>query len=949
MTPQAAPPVDLPIPLTQFVGRARELEELVGLVGSTRLLTLTGPGGSGKTRLAAEVALRLREPFTRIAWVDLAPLEDAALLPEHVGAALRLADRPDCSSADAVARAIGGERLLLVLDNCEHLVDPCARFVESVLRASPSTAILATSREALGVSGETAWLVPPLVGDEAAQLFVDRARAALPAFEVTAANRDALHEICRRLDGVPLAIELAAARVRVLSLEQIAQRLDDAFRLLTSGSRTALPRHRTLRATMEWSYGLLGTREQVLLRRLSVLAGSFTLDAAEAICAGDPLEPEDILDGVTALADKSLVMLEPCGPLARYRLLETVRQYARERLAEAGEADAFARRHAGWFLAMLEEAAPTLVGGSNAPGVLARVAAEHDNMRAAATWAVADPSRAEIALRFVGAQFWFWYALGQFRELRQLADKALAIRAEVSPEVRGRALLSSALTALAQGDYPLACAQFEEAIPLLTASGDRAGIGVALAKLGAAQLLGGDALRAVRTLDDAIAFTRGAPSDDVPAIFARFWRSVAAYTQGEYDLAHALMSPNVELGRRHDQPTTLAHALVSLARIELARGNVEEACALVLEGLELEARIDDAWGIGIATEVVALVAARRGRPEDAAILHGGTEAHRRHHSVALSGIAPAERDAAIAHLRTVLGARFDMLYAAGLARPTAETVSLALAEAARHTAEHRVPPPRPSREVARPRLRVHALGPLQVWVGERLVEPSAWGSARPRELLAYLLIHPEGRTREQVGLAFWPDASPSQLRNNFHVTLHRLRRALGTAEWVALSGDRYRIVPEAIEQFDVASFEGNLVEARRSLKRQQEGAVAALEQALGHYRGDFLDGEPAGDWHLEHRERLQRLYVEALMELGGRLAAEERHAKAAEAYRRVLARDELHEEALLALMRCHARLGERSQALRAYRRFAERLRAELEAEPGAALARYAERLAGGMA
>jgi DNA-binding SARP family transcriptional activator len=231
-----------------------------------------------------------------------------------------------------------------------------------------------------------------------------------------------------------------------------------------------------------------------------------------------------------------------------------------------------------------------------------------------------------------------------------------------------------------------------------------------------------------------------------------------------------------------------------------------------------------------------------------------------------------------------------------------------------------------------------------VFVDGELVESTAWGSARPRELLVYLLMHPEGRTKEQVGLAFWPDASAAQLRNSFHVTLHRLRKALGNPSWITLVHDRYRVDPAVLEEFDVLEFEREVADARRSLKRQEEAASAKLEQALARFRGDFLDGEPVGDWHLEHRDRLQRVYIDALMELGARLAAEERHAKAAEVYRRVLARDELHEEALLALMKAHAAVGERSQALRAYRRFADRMREELDAEPDDDTTAFFERL-----
>jgi len=232
-----------------------------------------------------------------------------------------------------------------------------------------------------------------------------------------------------------------------------------------------------------------------------------------------------------------------------------------------------------------------------------------------------------------------------------------------------------------------------------------------------------------------------------------------------------------------------------------------------------------------------------------------------------------------------------------------------------------------------PRLRVRALGPLQVLVDEKPIDPSSWGSARPRELLVYLLMHPEGRTKEHVGLAFWPESSAAQLRNNFHVTIHRLRKALGGSEWISLVNDRYRVDQSLVAEFDAAIFDREIVAARKALKKDAEGATAALERALDLFRGDFLDGEPAGDWHLEHRDRFQRQYIDGLMELGARHDAEGRASRAAEAYRRVLARDELHEGAVTALMRAHARVGERAQAMRIYQRFAEKLRKELEVEP----------------
>lgn len=951
--PPRAPRPELPVHLSRFVGRDRELDEVARLLGTERLVTLTGPGGSGKTRLAVEASARAAAGFARVVWVDLAPLTDPALLAAHVAATLGAPERAGVPNEETILELLCGAPSLVILDNCEHLVDACAALVDTLLRGCRVMTVLATSREALGVASETAWLVPPLDLEEAVQLFVDRARAAVPGFDPVGCDAAAIHEVCRRLDGIPLAIELAAARTRVLTPAQIAERLDDAFRLLTAGSRTALPRHRTLRATMDWSHDLLAARDQVLLRRLSVFHGSFGLEAAEALCAGAPLDADDILDGITALVDRSLVVMEPGEGEARYHLLETVRQYAFERLGAAGEAEEWQRRHAAHFLRLVEESAPFLVGGSVHPTLVATLRREYDNIRAATRWAVADPSRAEVSLRFAGALFWFWYAVGSFRDMRELADRALALPAPADARTRAHALVSSGLTALAQGDYALSIAHLQEAIPVLRAHGDHATACAAVAKLGASQFLAGHVDAAIATLDEALRLTADAPEGDMGAIFARFWRGWAGYGLGDLALPRRLLGRNLEVARAHGLATTLAHTLAVLARVEFAAGDLPLACQYVLESLEREVELGDGWGTALALDVVAMAAAARGRHEDAVRLVAGTEAHRERLAMALPGIAPLERERFIAELRSIVGDEFESLYALGRAMPSEALLQLGFAEAQRHTVEQRAP--RPPLAVAgagagRARLRVQALGALQVHVGDRLIEPSAWGSARPRELLVYLLLHPEGRTKEQVGLAFWPEASAAQLRNSFHVTLHRLRKALAGSDWVTLEGDRYRVDSALVEEFDVAAFERELPAARRALLRRAEGAEAALERVLERFRGDLLDGEPAGDWHLEFRARLQRLFIEALMDLAAAHAREERHAKALEAYRRVLARDALHEEAVRGAMRTHAACGERAAALRAYQQYADRLRVELEVEPDRATTQLLTRIqAGGTA
>jgi predicted ATPase/DNA-binding SARP family transcriptional activator len=965
-TPSDAARLELPVHLTRFIGRDRELHDLASLLHTARLLTLTGAGGSGKTRLARETALHATTSFSRIAWADLAPLNDAELLAQQVAASLHLAERTGASPRELIVGAIGVERVLLVLDNCEHLVDACAELAEALLRACPHLTILATSRQALGVTSETAWLVPPLASAEALQLFAERARAVAPTFALNDANAGAVAEICRRLDGIPLAIELAAARVRVLTVEQIAHRLDDAFRLLTGGSRTALPRHRTLRATMEWSYALLNTREQVLLRRLAVFAGTFSLDAAEAICIGDPLEAEDILDGVSALVEKSLVVMEAGERVARYRVLETVRQYGLERLTEANELEALEAKHAQHFLEVIEAAAPLLFGGEVEPGLLAKLTPDNDNLRAAAAWSVRESGRARVALRFADAFFWYWYGAtmgfgaGLFREGRRFIHEALhrASSAECDPFLRGRALASIGLIGLAQGDYEVANEALGESLALLREHGDETSLIYVLSKYGATRLMLGDLDSAWALLEEAYTRVDAKRPDTIVHSFAYSWRGVVARARGDMATARVMHEANLRVGRYLKNRTSLGHGYAFLAAVDLADGRVDDAFAHFCEALPYHLDLGDGWGLALDIEGFSAVAQLRGRHADSVRLLGAVDALRERSAVALPASDAADRARRIALARSRVGDSYDALYAEGRALSIEEMTRVATDESIVHTAEHRIVMPEslglasaaaPDTVGRRP-LKVLALGALQVFVDGRPVDQAAWGSARPRELLVYLLMYPEGRTKEQAGLAFWPDASPTQLRNNFHVTLHRLRKALGNADWVSLVGERYRIDPSVVvDEFDAVSFERDVVAARRAIRRQAPGAAAQLEQAVALYRGDFLDGEPAGDWHIEHRDRLQRLYVDALMELGAQYVKEERHAKATEVYRRVLARDELHEDALRALMRALAESGDRSQALRVYKRFSERLRSEMDAEPARETTRLVEQLQGAVA
>ena len=484
---------NLPRQLTSFVGREREIVEVTHLLTGTCLLTLTGAGGSGKTRLALRVVEGLVEDYPDgVWWVDLARLSDPELLPQAVAGGLGL--RPEGSQpvVDQVAAYLQRRHLLLLLDNCEHLIGACAAFAEAFLRTAPKLTILATSREPLGIAGETLYRVPTLqVADpqhlppldelaqvEAVRLFRDRAAAAQVGFALTAAVAGPVAEICERLDGMPLAIELAASRVKLLPVDELCVRLDDRFRLLTGGSRTALPRHQTLRATLEWSHALLSEEERTLFRRLAVFAGGWDLEAAEAVCATGGLEGQ-VLDLLAGLVDKSLAVAGWQGKAGRFSMLETMRHYARERLAESGEAAAVQQAHADYCLDLAERAEPKLFNPEQDVW-LARLEDEHNNLCEAYAWmrGLEDP---QPGLRLCGALWRFWEIRGHLAEGQAwLAALLRRATAGTGTAVRASALLAAGVCDYYVSDGARAAAQLGEGLNLFRSSGDRQGMAHAL-------------------------------------------------------------------------------------------------------------------------------------------------------------------------------------------------------------------------------------------------------------------------------------------------------------------------------------------------------------------------------------------------------------------------------------------------------------------------------------
>jgi predicted ATPase len=489
-------PNNLPTQTSTFIGRKRELASAVERLQTTRLLTLTGPGGSGKTRLALHLAADLLERFPDGVWlIELAPVSDPAGIGPTLAAAAHIGERPGRSTLDTITDWLRSRRVLLVLDNCEHLVAACADVADSILRSCPDVTIIATSREGLNVAGEALMPVPSLrlpTGEklppldelreyEAISLFVERCAAFQPEFALTEENAADVVRICRRLDGVPLALELAAARVRVLSVAQVAKRLDDRFRLLTGGGRNAVARQQTLRGLIDWSYDLLSEPERLLLRRLSIFVGGSTLEAAEAVCGGDGIESEAILELLAHLVDKSLVVMQESGGAARYAMLETIREYAREKLVDSGEADSLRRRHFEHFF-------HTITGLPMwfRPGGPERLGIEYENLLAALEWIEADPNGGDQALLLAGSMYGPAVGRGRMAELRQILTAALA-RSDPDARTlgRARALTVAAYLGAVQGDMEAVTGFGQEAVRLYRELGEKRELAWAL--IGAAR------------------------------------------------------------------------------------------------------------------------------------------------------------------------------------------------------------------------------------------------------------------------------------------------------------------------------------------------------------------------------------------------------------------------------------------------------------------------------
>lgn len=635
-------PHNLPLQLTRFIGRDQERRQVGSLLAEHRLVTLIGTGGCGKTRLALQAAADVSSNFPDGVWfVDLAPISDEALVSQAIAAAASVPETPGRQILDRLAEKFADQRLLVVLDNCEHLVAACAAVVDRLLRSAPELSILATSREPLATEGEVTWRVPSLtLPDEiepggvatlcdydAVALFVDRARRARPNFSLTEENAGAVTAVCRRLGGIPLGIELAAARVRFLTPEQIAAGLDDRFHLLTGGTRTALPRQQTLLASIDWSHALLSEEERMLFRRLGVFSGGFALDAAEVICGQHPLSRYDVLDLLARLVDRSLVLADENGAAVRYRMLETIRQYALDRLRDAGEDEATRDRHAHFFMEFIAGAEDRMLG-SEYFEIIERAHVEQDNLRAGLGRIIALGDVDSALRAAIGTKMWC--------QLFGLATEAVGrLEEALSREVGDDSLRARALSALAQarsmmGDWAGGEQAGREALELARAAGDPASGAYVTAYRASAV--------AWRAPDEA----RGL-LEEYRAAGSRNWEpsAISAATQAEMALLVNSPSGDLEEARRwaeelKQQANTsggFGYALQSIIQIALFRGDLETARRTIEEGLGWISKIPATipyWATHMGAPLLrSTLATMEGRYEEAIELADQTADHAR--------------------------------------------------------------------------------------------------------------------------------------------------------------------------------------------------------------------------------------------------------------------------------------------------------------------------------
>jgi len=687
---------NLPCYLTSFVGREQEIAQLEKLVTANRLVTLTGAGGAGKTRLAIEVASRLTGASSGVfadgVWlVELAALSDPALVPQTVAQALGLKEQPTRPIIETLSNHLASRKLLLVLDNVEHLLEACVHLTDEIVRRGPHITVLVTGRERLGMAGELTYRVPSLTVPqtsepltpqaalryEGVRLLVERARLVRRDFDLTAQNASSVASICAQLDGIPLAIELAAPRLRSMSVDELNDRLDQRFSLLTDGSRTALPRHRTLRSTIDWSYALLTEREQAMLRRVAVFAGGWALASAEEVCAGNGIDASDVIELLTSLVDKSLIVTDEQAGATRYRLLETIRQYALNRLRESGEEAQWRGSHLA-CLVSLGAAFKREVAGPQQQSWVSRVGSEHDNVRAALAWsAETSPT---VGLLLAVRLHLFWHVRGHLTEGRRWLARLLdAAPSDRPTRERALALDIAALLAMPQGDYAAAKRLLEESLALFRELDDAPKSLYGQIHLAALSIEQGQYAQAEVLLRESVDLARA--TGERWALFSSLGGlAIALHRQGRWAAAHELFEQALAMAREHFGPWEIGTTLNDLARAQCDEGRHGLAPKHLAESLTLLHGLGDHLGVIESLEEFAGVAAATAVPRRAARLWGAADALRQEignaRSVHLSIAYERRVDAA----RALLTAEaFDRAWDEGRATALDEAVRYALA------------------------------------------------------------------------------------------------------------------------------------------------------------------------------------------------------------------------------------------------------------------------------
>lgn len=891
-------PNNLPEQMTSFVGRATELRDVGDLLAQARLLTVTGPPGAGKTRLACELAERFLGRFRDGAWfVALAPIADPRLMLSTLADTVGLLPPADRSVVEALGTHLRGRRSLVILDNFEHITAAAADLA-ALLAAAPTLRVLATSRAPLHLSGEYEYPLPPLdvpgasgstddvARSEAGDLFARRAIASQPTFGINDQNAWQVGELCRRLDGLPLAIELAAARVKILPLAGIVARLDHRLSLLSGGSRDRPVRHQSLRAAVAWSYELLEPTTQRLFRRLSVFRGGWTIESAAAVCSAEGSDPEMAFDALVSLVDGSLVVRPPSDAAAeRFMMLETLREFAAERLDEAGETADAQARHARYCLELVEATAPRFTGPDRAVA-LDIVAVEHDNMRAALDHLLEADAGAALRL---GAGLWrFWQMRGHLVEGSRWLDRALdAAGPSVRDTVRARALEAAGGIAYWRGEMAEAQRYYEAALAARRRIGDEVGIAGALYDLGFTFYPGffprpADARRSatgMTILEEAETLYRRAGDE---AGMARTGWAIGSFLMFSDPVrSRELLSVSVERFRRLSDPFGLGWALRIYGQSLLAAGDPVAAAEAAREALQLFAAADDGSALGLLLDDFAAIAQVEGDLLRASRLRGAAAGLRQLTEAEIANENQEGTDAPDATRGVTDPAALERAWAEGQAMTQTEAIGYALASDAVAPPDGRLLVTTLGRFVVE-----RASAPLTRWGG-----PKA-GSRQAQAMFAFLLDRADrGVTKDEFIDVIWPDADVSQADLNFHRTLGGLRgtlepdrTAVGTV--ITFRNGRYRLDGSIVGWLDAEEFEQRSMNA--SLATDDLSAIRGLEAARAMYRGDYLDDCPFyGDSeYVEGRRGVLRGHlIDTLVDLGARYEARAESTLAAARFR----------------------------------------------------------------